>query len=338
MRSLKKILPLLLAFAPALAASAAPGPDFVICATLNRGYIIGAKLVTTSGTFRRDEAGLWHHFGANESTMTAAAFDPRDSAVCYTSANNGCWRTLDGGQTWRMLNSWDMTEARDVVLDPSAPDTIYLALPDGLAVSTDRGQTLVRRETGLPVRGKYTQAIAVDRTRAGRVFAGCESGLYLTEDSAQSWRCVLPTHTMVDDIQQSPHDPRHWLAVTQSDGAWSSRDRGATWKKIAAVPSTHPIYNITFDPTNPQRLALGGWTPGVLTSEDGGQTWTDRNAGLPASHCVWRVGVDASSGRLYASVVKEALYASEDFGRTWKRDSLEGSLVHRFYNLPKAAK
>ena len=43
-------------------------------------------------------------------------------------------------------------------------------------------------------------------------------------------------------------------------------------------------------------------------------TWTERTAGLPEGHCVWRVGVDPE-GRLYARVVKVTLYVSDDFGR-----------------------
>ncbi|MBK8857947.1 MAG: hypothetical protein IPN11_09840 [Opitutaceae bacterium] len=328
------LLVLLLAGA---AQAAAPAYDFFICANINRNYVIGSKITTLNGVYQRTDAGEWRHIGYNDTGITAVAFDPRDHNVSYTTAMNGLWRTLDGGQHWRMCNSWDMTEGRDVAVDPNAPDHVYVALTDGVAVSTDRGQTLVRKENGLPARGKYTQAIKVDRTRAGRVLAACEIGIYLTEDGAQNWRQVLPTKETVNDVQQSPHDPKLWLAITQSAGAWISHDGGVTWQNLPGVPSDRALYNVTFDVTNPQRFAIGSWAKGVLTTEDGGKTWTDRNAGLPDGHCVWRVGVDPA-GRLYASVVKETLYVSDDFGRTWKKDALEGSLVNSFLILPRAAK
>ena len=75
----------------------------------------------------------------------------------------------------------------------------------------------------------------------------------------------------------------------------------------------------------------------MLTTEDGGRTWTGRNAGLPENPRVWRVGVDPS-GRLYASVFKETLFYSDDFGRTWQPDALEGSLVNFFVMLPKVSR
>jgi len=314
---------------------AAPAQDFIICANVNKGYVIGSKIVTTNGLFRLDEKGIWRHIGYNDTTITAVAFDPRDHNVIYTAALNGLWVSYDGGEGWRMVNSWDMTEGRDVTVDPNSPDTVYLALPDGIGVSLDQGKTIIRRENGLPDRGKFTQTIEVDRTTAGRVLAGLEKGIFLTEDAGLNWRQVLPTTTQVNDLEQSPHDPAVWLACTDTHGAWLSRDGGLNWKQIEGLDPEHPIYNVTFDPTNPQRLAVGGWANGIMTSEDGGETWVSRDAGLPENPRVWRVGVNPNNGRLYVSVFKETLYWSDDFGRTWNADAMEGSLVNYFVSLPK---
>lgn len=324
---------------PALnAGCASPGHDLYLFGAVNiQGRVAGSRDSSLNGVYLRQADGTFRHIGINYPAMLAGSFDPRDPRVFYVATINGVLFTRDGGQTWRIGTSWDMTEPKTVMVDPNAPDTVYAALPDGLGVSTDRGMTWTRRENGLPARGKYTQAIKVDRTQAGRVLAACEIGIYLTEDGANNWRQVLATKETVTDIQQSPHDPAVWLAATQSAGAFISRDRGVTWQNLPGVPSDRALYNITFDVTNPQRFAIGSWAHGVLTSEDGGATWTARNAGLPEGHCVWRVGVDPE-GRLYASVVKETLYVSDDFGRTWRRDALEGSLVNSFLLLPRAAK
>ena len=334
-----RIFLLLSAFGLMRSATAAPaaGYDFFVGANINRNYVIGSKIVTTNGIFRRDAAGEWQHVGYNDTGISAFAFDPRDRDVLYTTTLNGLWRTLDGGKLWRICNDSEMTEGLDVAVDPNAPDHVYLALPDGIAFSSDRAQTLERREHGLPARGKFTRTLAIDRMRAGRVLAGCEIGIYLTEDAGKNWRQVLPTKETVADVQQSPHDPRLWLAVTQSAGAWRSADNGLSWVRVPGAPADHPLYNVTFDVTNPRRLAIGSWGRGVWTSEDGGETWTDRNAGLPAPARVWRVGVDPE-GRLHASVVAETLFRSDDFGRTWRPDTLVGSAVRRFVLVPRGPK
>lgn len=311
--------------------------DFFICANVNRDYVIGSRIVTLNGTYQLQEDGRWQHFGENDTTIFSMALDPRDRDRTYTSTLNGLFHTENGGRTWRMANSWDMTEGNFVTVDPNEPDTVYLAITDGIAVSEDRGYTLERRENGIPERGRFTQIVQVDRTTAGRVLAGTASGIYLTEDRGHMWQRVLPTSTTVNDVQQSPHDPAHWMAVTDTHGVWESRDRGLNWRRIEALPTGQAHYNVTFDATDPMRMAVGGWTYGILTSEDGGSTWTDRNTGLPDPHRVWRVGVNPNTGRLYASVFQATLYYSDDFGRSWKVDPFleDGSLVRMFYSLPR---
>lgn len=316
----------------AVAAPAADAGDFYLCATVNKNYVIGSKITTVNGVFRPTGEQTWAHVGANDTTLSAVAFDPRDRNVYYTAASNGCWRTLDGGRTWRMTTSWDMTEGRDVVVDSFAPDNVYLALVDGIAHSSDRAQTWQRFEAGLPERGKFTQVLRLDRTKQGRLLAGCESGIYLNE--GKKWRRVLPTQTTVTDLQQSPHDPNRWIALTQSDGAWLSENRGANWRQLKAVPTAHALYSVAYDRRDPERLVIGSWAHGVLTSEDGGRAWIKRNAGLPPTPRVWRVGVEPTTNRLYASVANVALYVSDDFGRTWRDGGLEGSTVQSFTIVP----
>jgi photosystem II stability/assembly factor-like uncharacterized protein len=322
-----------LLFATAL--HAATSYDFYICANINQDYVIGKKVETTNGLYRYDAAtGTWQHFGYNDITLSGVAVDPRDPNVIYTTSLNGIWVSHDGGESWKMTNDWTMTEGRDVAVDPSAPDTVYLALPDGVAVSTDRGQTWERRENGLPERGKYTQTIAVDRSQQGRVLAGCEKGIFLTTDSGASWTQVLSTTMTVNDLEQSPHDPAHWLAVTDNAGAWQSRDGGETWQRFDGLPHEEAIYSIAFDATTAGRFVISSWTHGIWTSEDGGATWTNRNAGLPEDKPAWRAGIDPNTGRLFASIYKDTLYQSDDFGRTWTPASLEGSQVHAFVAVP----
>ncbi|WP_438479808.1 WD40/YVTN/BNR-like repeat-containing protein [Oleiharenicola lentus] len=317
---------------------AAPKHDLIVWAHVTNNFIVGSKLTIPSGMFVRDADGQYKHSGLNFPFLFNHTVDPRDPNVFYVASLNGVQITRDGGKTWRQGTGWDATEPKDVFLDPNAPDTIYLGLPDGIMVSRDAGATWVRQENGLPARGKYTQVIKVDRTKAGRVLAGCEAGIYLTTDAAKSWKQVFAAKTTITDLRQSPHDANHWIATTQADGVIESRDGGVKWTKLAGLQSADAWYNIAFDAANPQRLAIASWTYGAYVTEDGGKTWSARNDGLPDDHCVFRVGIDPDSGRLYASVYKDAVYRSDDFGRTWIKDGLEGSFVYNFVFQPKAAK
>ena len=43
-------------------------------------------------------------------------------------------------------------------------------------------------------------------------------------------------------------------------------------------------------------------------------------------------------GRMYASVHEDALYVSDDYGRTWRKDGLEGSAVYRMKFVPEKSR
>jgi photosystem II stability/assembly factor-like uncharacterized protein len=337
-----KLIPVLLLWLASSAVAmgtAVPAHDLYLCASVNgNARVIGFKDSGQNGVFRREADGGFSHLGLNHPMMVSVAFDPRDPQLFYAATLSGILRTPDGGKSWRVATDWDVTEPKSVVVDPNQPDTVYAGVPDGFIVSHDRGLTWARSEGGLPDRGKYTQVVAADRTQAGRVFAGCESGIYLTEDGAKSWRRVFKSSATVNDVQQSPFDPLFWVAVTQKGGAVCSHDGGLSWTKLAGVPSEKALYNVAFDARNPQRVAIASWTYGLLTSEDGGRTWVDRNAGLPEPHRVWRTAIDPDTGRLYASLVEQALYVSDDFGRTWRIGGMVGSRIASFTFVPKAAR
>ena len=62
-----------------------------------------------------------------------------------------------------------------------------------------------------------------------------------------------------------------------------------------------------------------------------------RNHGLPVTD-VWSVAFDpAHSGRIYASAHEEALYVSDDAGKSWTKDGLDGSILsYLFKPIEKA--
>ena len=51
---------------------------------------------------------------------------------------------------------------------------------------------------------------------------------------------------------------------------------------------------------------------------------------------MWSVAFDpAKAGRVYAGVHEEAIYVSQDYGKTWTRGGLEGSRVYRMRFVPE---
>jgi photosystem II stability/assembly factor-like uncharacterized protein len=300
------------------------------CASITKAYVVGAKL-PASGLFFKSTAGIWEHVGFNHPFITALDYDER--GIFYLASGNGLIRASDGGRSWKILTGSDVTELRDVAIDRNAPGTMYFAHTAGIRVTRDSGANWSDADSG--IRRKYTEAVRVDRTRASHLVAGAEEGLYFSPDGGRSWQRAGGSGFQVMHIEQSPHDPCFWLAVTQQGGIFASRDCGHSFENLGNTGVDRNLYDIAFDPTRAGRIAVAGWGPGVMVSDDGGKTWAARNAGLARPE-VWSVAFDPDhSGRLYCGVHEEALYVSDDAGVNWRKDGLEGSIVHRMTFVPE---
>jgi photosystem II stability/assembly factor-like uncharacterized protein len=300
-----------------------------------QGQVMGSKTPVKSGFYRSVDRQAFTHVGFGHIRFFTVVPDPFDPQGLYMTMLDGVGHSKDGGRTWRLLTDWRSTEAKGIAIDPNAPEHIYVGLPDGVLVSRNRGETWTRMVEGLPPVRRYTHAMAVDRTTAGRVVAGTETGIYLSEDGAKTWRLVQPTEKVTYDIRQSPHDPRLFLAANSGGGLFISRDGARTWQRADGVPVGRTLHNCDFDAQVPGRMLVCGWNAGLLVSEDGGKTWTDRTAGLPNAQ-VWAARFDPdAAGHIIAAPYLKPLYASDDGGRAWRPIAFEKANVFDIFFLPR---
>ena len=320
-----------------LAASAAGQTQHALhaCTVNAKAWVVGARL-GGSGLLKLAPKTGWEQLGFVHPMILAADYDRRDPSTLYIAAGNGLIRATQGGRKWRITTGWDVTELRDVSVDPNSPGTVYFSHTAGIHKTTDGGDTWKPADSG--IRAKYCESLQVDRARAGRVIAGTVDGIFLTEDGGGSWRRTGAEGIQVRRVAQSPHRPNEWLAGTQAAGLLRSLDSGLTWEAVGDVAVDRNLYDIAFDPSNSNRIALAGWSTGVLVSEDNGKTWERRSLGLPRWD-IWSVAFDPDHpGRLYANVHEEALYVSEDAGKTWRKAGLDGAIVYRLQFFPEAVR
>jgi photosystem II stability/assembly factor-like uncharacterized protein len=328
-------LAVLLATAGTLSA-AGPLHDLYACANLSgQSQVMGSTRVPVpSGLYRSADRQTFEHVGNGHIRVFTLTHDPVEPRTLWVALLDGVVRAREQGRVWRTMTSWDMTEPKAIAFDAKDPDRIYAGLPDGIAVSSDRGLTWRRMNEG--IRRAYTDTITVDRTKSGRVLAGTELGIYLTEDGATTWQLVQPTEKVTYDIVQSPQDPKVFLAVTSSDGALRSADGGKSWTRLAGVPKEHTLHACDFDRGDAKRLVVCGWGVGVRVSEDGGQTWTERSEGLP-NRDIWTVASDPDApGRLFAAPNLAPLHVSDDFGRTWRPAAFEKATIYDLVFVPRS--
>ncbi len=155
-----------------------------------------SKLGPSGGPITKDNTGVEYY--ATIFTVAESNFDPN---VIWTGSDDGLIHiTRDGGQTWtnvtppaRIMPEW--IQINDIVAHPFEPGGLYVAATmyksddfrPYLYKTTDYGQTWTKIVDGIDPQ-HFTRAIQPDPKRRGLLYAGTESGMYISFDDGAHWK------------------------------------------------------------------------------------------------------------------------------------------------------
>lgn len=136
--------------------------------------------------------------------------------------------TRDGGANWKNVTPAGLEEClvNCIEVSPHDPATVYIAttrykvndFAPGLYKSSDYGRTWMKIVNGIPD-GAYTRCIREDQGRKGLLFAGTETGLYVSFNAGSDWEQLqlgLPV-TPITDLKVHRGD---LLAATMGRSFW----------------------------------------------------------------------------------------------------------------------
>jgi photosystem II stability/assembly factor-like uncharacterized protein len=134
----------------------------------------------------------------NYGTLSYVIESPREKNVIWTGSDDGFVQlTRDGGKTWTNVTPKGLSECliNSIEESPHDPATVYIAttrykfndFTPGLYKTTDYGKTWTNISTGIP-QGAYTRVVREDDTRKGLLFAGTETGMYISWNGGTSWQ------------------------------------------------------------------------------------------------------------------------------------------------------
>lgn len=266
----------------------------------------------------------------------------RDSAgTLYTAHSGLIYRSTDDGTSWQTTKSRPGSGRLSALL--GTPDGALLAAyPDSIFRSTDRGATwsFVHAQTQPRL---YERPLAVDAT--GNIYLSVYDATLRSTDDGVTWRRFVSSsgsmlYVVADDLyilegtyvkRHSTTDPRDsallepprvldnlsagpagelW-ALTDRKGVYRSTDRGETWMRVAAAPTT--VYSDQFFWVDEQTLLLTGGLHLFRTTDDG-LTWDTLAGGSELFPLAALVGT--RSGALIA-IAREGIARSTDGGATW---------------------
>ncbi|MCB0666353.1 MAG: hypothetical protein KDC80_11045 [Saprospiraceae bacterium] len=260
----------------------------------------------------------------NSARVEALQIDPHNPGTFYVAFGSGnLWKSIDHGISWKpVFENKPSHGIGDIALAPSDSRVIYLGTGESL--------------------------------RKQRNFTLPGNGIYRSDDGGNTWdHRGLSENWHVGEIAVHPQDPdivfvaamgKFW-SESDKQGIYKSINGGKDWKKVLYVDEKTRANDIVISHTNPDIIYATMWennidtilpesvygpNSGIYRSEDGGEHWIRRSAGLPSGSRTGRIGVAVSfqdpdiAYALVDNLNKERsnaaeVYRTEDAGISWLR-------------------
>ena len=170
-----------------------------------------------------------------------------------------------------------------IIIDPNAPNTLYLSACSGIYKSIDSGATFHKIQ-GIPTTARRTRVLMQDPTNSSIVYAGTTEGLYRTVDAGEKWTLMTPNDIIINDIYVDPKNSQHVLMATDRSGILESHNGSASFQAANQGFSERQVSSMVTDPSSPDTVYVGVLNDkrfgGVFVSKDAGHAWSQLNIGL----------------------------------------------------------
>ncbi len=134
----------------------------------------------------------------NYGTLSYIAESPHEPGVLYTGSDDGyVYLTKNDGESWKNITPKGLKECliNAIEVSPSDPATAYIATTrykfndytPAIYKTTDYGNSWENISAGIPY-GAFTRVVREDPVKKNLLYAGTETGMYISWDSGKSWK------------------------------------------------------------------------------------------------------------------------------------------------------
>jgi photosystem II stability/assembly factor-like uncharacterized protein len=270
--------------------------------------------------------------------------DPSDSETAYVAAEEGAFRTTDGGKTWEDLASGLGTSQVRTIAMTTGRRLLAGSLGYEIYACSAAGSrwqqlgALGNFGTFWPIWDnrplyQYTSLLFHPDDPDTILFGTFPAGIYKSTDGGASWRerNVGWTDDGVFCLVTHPEDHEIIYAGTYN-GVNRTLDGGAHWERWDnGWPAEQWTFSIAFDPRDPDVMyacSKNGENEGtgrvgfhgtVMKTTDGGAHWFPITAGLVVGQEFYKVIVDRfDPDVLYLATQSDGVYVSLDGGGRWR--------------------
>jgi hypothetical protein len=185
-----------------------------------------SKQEISGGPITKDDTGTEFY-----DTIFALAESPQEAGTIWAGTDDGLVQiTRDGGKSWANITPKEMPEWGTVSLielSPFSNGTAYVAvdrhrlddLKPYVFKTADFGKTWTLLVKGIP-EGSFVRAVREDPKRKGLLYAGTETGMYISYNDGANWEKfqlnlpTTPVHDLVvkgDDLVLATHGRGFWV-------------------------------------------------------------------------------------------------------------------------------
>ena len=167
--------------------------------------------------------------GENYCTISYVAIAENEKGVIYTGSDDGLvYLTKDGGAHWTNITPKNVDESLINAIEISSVNkgTAYIAVnkykfnnfTPYIFKTTDYGATWKEIVTGIPY-GAFVRVVREDPTNTNILYAGTETGFYISYDAGSHWKQLQLNFPVVPITDLKVHE-NHLLASTQGRAFW----------------------------------------------------------------------------------------------------------------------
>ncbi|WP_247237417.1 VPS10 domain-containing protein [Telluribacter sp. SYSU D00476] len=167
--------------------------------------------------------------GENYATISYLLESPQEAGVLWAGSDDGLVHiTRDNGKTWTNVTPAGLEETliNSIEVSPHDKATAYIATTrykvndfrPSIYKTTDYGKTWTKITNGIPD-GAFTRVVREDTQRKGLLFAGTETGMYVSFNGGNQWAPMqlnLPV-TPITDLKVHQND---LIAATSGRSFW----------------------------------------------------------------------------------------------------------------------
>jgi len=175
--------------------------------------------------------------GENYNTLMSLVESPHEKGVLWAGSDDGLVHvSRDGGENWNNVTPADMKEGivNSIEVSPHDPATVYITLMRYKSMdlrpyiykTSNYGQTWTKLVNGFKDEHTFVRVVREDPVRKGLLYAGTETGLYVSLNDGRDWQQFqlnLPV-VPINDLVIQDND---LVAATAGRSFWILDDLGA---------------------------------------------------------------------------------------------------------------